>query len=618
MLKVSKGVPIKFFITIFLFIFSLALNADEVKFTKFIDKQLDYTYQMAENNITQETLKDLIKEQELSYSLALDELMANKDRHIKNIKLFNSEIFSLKKIISINKRAGNTYAVLRDEVKIKSYAIIRSQNLMIKNILSALDLPTKGAFKEALNNYITANQLEVQKIDTVSYHEKLNIEANSKTLQKAKENIIEYYAVKDINVDMVNNIYKLESRMYRLNRYSKYHLIHFVVYINSLESVQSVNAVLELYGLTVIKILFIVSLFILIYIFRKFVYVALESYILKVDALDKYSHQILEKLRKPIEIVIIIININMAIYVYNDFSNVEMVSRFFNILYGFFFILMIYKLINTVAKIKLHEIDSDNKKVKNELINVGIKIVNFIILIIGLLIILYFAGVNLTAVLSGLGIGGFAVAFAARDTISNFFGTLSILFSDVFSQGDWIVVEGKEGVVVEIGLRVTTIRTFDNALIAIPNGTFASKDVQNWDRRTLGRRIKMNIGVTYSSKSQDIKNAVSEIRYMLDQHPDIATVNTKYEHTLIQGTKLVSKDDLEGVKKNLLVYLDAFGPSSMNILVYCFTKSVQWDEWLGTKEDVMHNIMEILERNSLEFAFPSMSIYNESESKTQD
>jgi len=192
------------------------------------------------------------------------------------------------------------------------------------------------------------------------------------------------------------------------------------------------------------------------------------------------------------------------------------------------------------------------------------------------------------------------------------------LFSDVFSQGDWIVIDGKEGVVVEIGLRVTTLRTFDNALIAIPNGTFASKDVKNWDRRILGRRIKMKLGIKYNSRSEDIKNAINEIKVMLDQHPLIATVNTKYEHRKSRATRLVSEDDLQGVKKTLLVYLDEFGDSSMNILIYCFTKSVNWEEWLATKEDVMHKIMEIFEKNSLEFAFPSLSIYNESDSKEQD
>jgi len=589
-----------------------------VKYTKFIDNQIQLVYQMGENNITQKSIKDIVIQQELEYELALDELMSNKANYMDIMTLFNAEIFSLNKIISINKRAGNNYAVLRDEVLVKSYRVVRAQRILIKNILLSLDLEDIESFEEALNNYITENQLEVQEIYATDYLDKLNIESGTKTLNQAKENIREFYALKEVNIDMINNIYRLENRMYRLNKYSKYHLIKPVLYINSLKLVQSFNHVLESYGLTIVKILLITVLFILIYAFRKFVYTPLENSVLKIDLLKKYSHQISAKLRKPIDIVIIIININMAIYVFNDFSNIEVVSKFFNMIYGFFFMLIIHKVVNTVASIKLHEIGTAKKKIKNELINVGIKILNFTIIVIGLLIVLFFAGIDLTAVLSGLGIGGLAVAFAAKDTIANFFGTLSILFSDVFSQGDWIVVDGKEGVVVEIGLRVTTIRTFDNALISIPNGTVAVKDVQNWNRRILGRRIKMHLGIKYGSKSEDIRNAVAEIREMLDKHPDIATVNTKYEHALSRSTRLVSKDDLQGVKKTLMVYLDEFGASSMNILVYCFSKSVNWSDWLETKEDVMHKIMEIFEKNSLEFAFPSMSIYNESEFEVKD
>ena len=234
-------------------------------------------------------------------------------------------------------------------------------------------------------------------------------------------------------------------------------------------------------------------------------------------------------------------------------------------------------------------------------------------IIIGLLFILHFAGANLTAVLSGLGIGGFAVALAAKDSLANFFGTLSILFSNVFSQGDWIEIDGKEGVVIEIGLRVTTLRTFDNALVAIPNAILANKYVKNWDKRTLGRRIKMTLGVKYDSSSDDIKRAVDEIRDMLDKHPDIATQNTAFKYETKKRSKLISKDDALGVKKTLLVHLDSFSDSSINIMVYCFSKTTKWNEWLEVKEDVMHKMMEILEKNNLEFAFPSISIYNENQ-----
>ena len=130
----------------------------------------------------------------------------------------------------------------------------------------------------------------------------------------------------------------------------------------------------------------------------------------------------------------------------------------------------------------------------------------------------------------------------------------------------------------------------------------------------------MKLGVKYDSKREDIKNAIVEIREMLAGHPDIATKDTQYEHITRRSgkvAKLVSKDDLEGIKRTLLVYLDEFSDSSINILVYCFSKSVMWEDWLRTKQDVMENIMEILEKNNLEFAFPSLSIYDESKGCNQ-
>jgi MscS family membrane protein len=607
---------VKKLVLLVVFLSSLAFGG--VKYSPFIDSQLEIVYKMNDANITQDEIKELVRRQELAYKGALDDLMAQKQKYIKDLNLYNSEIFSLKKIISINKRAGNTYAVLRDEVQLKSYEAVRNQNIMVKNVLLALDAPDIKSFEKKLDEYIVENQAVFEKIYKKDYTDKLALEPTYKTLRQAQKNIKEFYALREVNSDIINNIYKFENKMYRLNKYSKYHLIKPVVFINSLPIVGGINKILEPYGFTVIKLIFIAIVFLFMYIFRKIIYVTLESYILKIDALNKYSHQILEHIRKPIEVIIIAITVNIAVYIYNDFSNIVLVSRFFNIIYVFLITFVIYKVLNAFAIIKLNEINTQNKKIKNELINVGIKILNFIVIMIGLLFVLYFAGVDLTAVLGGLGIGGFAVAFAAKDTISNFFGTLSILFSDVFSQGDWIVIDGHEGVVVELGLRVTTIRTFDNALIAIPNGTFASKNIKNWDRRKLGRRIKMSIGVKYDSKSVDIKNAVKEIKEMLQNHHDIATHRTKYEHDKIKGAKLVSKDDLEGVKKTLLVYLDEFGESSINILVYCYSKSVIWQEWLETKEDVMHKIMEILDKNSLEFAFPSLSIYNENMKSVDD
>ncbi|MCF6309048.1 MAG: mechanosensitive ion channel family protein [Sulfurimonas sp.] len=380
-------------------------------------------------------------------------------------------------------------------------------------------------------------------------------------------------------------------------------------------NVEIIDNFLTPYGLSILKIAIIFAIFLVIYFIRKVLFDLIHNNISKIQSLKKYSKDILSSIRKLLETMFIVINIELTLYVYYDFNSVGDYGIYFNMLYAFLITFIIYTSLNAIANIKLKEISAEDKKIKNEVINVSIKLLNFFIWIIGLLVILHMAGVELTAVISGLGIGGLAVALASKDSLANFFGTLSILFSDVFSQGDWIEVDGNQGTVVEIGLRVTKLRTFDNAIIAIPNAVLANQDVKNWNKRSLGRRIKMHVGVKYDSKREDIQNAVTEIYNMLDQHSGIATKNTK--HTYSQSNKkiraIVSKDDEEGIKKTLLVYLDEFGDSSINILIYCFSKSVKWQEWLEVKQDVMFNIMEILEKNYLEFAFPSMSLYHENE-----
>lgn len=566
---------------------------------------------MNDSTITQERMQELLEAQELSFQRALENIMSNKQSYLQEKELYAQDILRLKKIIRINKRAGNSHAVLRDEVKLNSYQMLGYQNSMIRKILLALDTSDINTFEVNLNSIIAENQLETQKLTERDYKPFLDIEEDSKTLKEAQENIREFYALVDLNIDVINHLYSFEKRMYRLNKYSKYHLIGTVVSINSTALASTVNPFLERYGLSVVKILFILVLSLIVYFIRTVLYVYAERYFLRTTFLKKYADGIMKKVKKPLAMVIILINIEFALYIYNDFISVELICKSFNVLYSFLFFWLIYRVLNVVADVKMEEIANSNRQIKHEMINLGKKILNFIVIIIGLLFILHFSGANLTAVLSGLGIGGLAVALAAKDSLSNFFGTLSILLSDVYSQGDWIVVEGQEGVVIEIGLRVTTLRTFDNALIAIPNATLANKDVKNWNKRMLGRRIKMSLGITYSSKSEDIKNAVNEIREMLDKHPQIATKNTAHEYNFSSRAKLVSKDDYQGVKKTLLVYLDEFSDSSINILVYCFTKSVVWDEWLTTKEDIMYKIMAILEKNSLEFAFPSLSLYKE-------
>jgi MscS family membrane protein len=582
-------------------------------FSPFIEQQLELIYQMDDVNMTQEKIMKIVQKQERMYSKALDDVLRNKKKFINEHKGYDSEIFALNKIIKVNKRLGNRYAVIRDEVLVKSYKLLNAQDKMIRDILLALDKYNFNDFDKYMNKMFVRNQEYIATLNSVDYNPILEIEDSSRILQDAKQNIKDFYALHEVNADVIKYLSLFEKRMYGLNKYSKYDLIDVVMAINDNPVVKNVNKIILPYGLSVIKLIFIFLVFFFMYLVRKYLYKSIELYMYNIKSLSKYSTDILNSISKPIEFIIILINIELIIYIYNDFTGAGEFGKFFNIAYTVFVTYIIYRVLNIISSIKIHEIHTDKKNIKSEVINLAIKITNFIIMIIGLLVVLHFAGANLTAVLSGLGIGGFAVALAAKDSLANFFGTLSILLSDVFSQGDWIVVDGQEGTVVEIGLRVTTLRTFDNAIIAIPNSILANKDVKNWNKRSLGRRIKMKVGVKYDSKYQDIQKAVDEIREMLKQHPKIATADTKYDYNTKRSAKLVSKEEELGIKKNLLVYLDSFSDSSMDILIYCFSKSTDWVKWLEVKEEVMYEIIKILEKNNLEFAFPSMSIYHENE-----
>ena len=589
--------------------FSLFANKE---FTPFVQAQLKIIKQMEKNNITQEEMLNLVEEQETMYLNGINNILSDKQGYLNYARMYKSDIFALRKVKNLNKRLGNDYAVLRDEVLIKTYMVLDAQTKMIQKLLKALNDKTFDEYQEFSSNAFAQNQIDISNINNVDYMQYLKLDVASGPLDKAKQNIKDYYGIIELNHDMIKYISFYDKKMYGLNEYAKYGLLGPVMKINNAEITKSINEGLELVGLNIVKILFMLLITAFIYIISKYLYKIIENLIQRIKFIQKYSTEILRSIKKIVEFTLYVINAELVFYTYNDFTSSEIVSMLFGMSYSILFALVVYKVINTVASIKISHIDHQTSSVKSEIINVGIKIVNFIIFILGFLLVLHSAGVNLTAVLSGLGIGGFAVALAAKDSLANFFGTLSILLSDTFSQGDWIVADGAEGTVVEIGLRVTTIRTFDNALISVPNANLANADIKNWNKRKLGRRIKMSLGIKYDSKSSDIKNAVEQIREMLIHHPGIATTDTKIDVNNKHGAKMISREDSHGIKKTLLVYLDSFNDSSINILVYCFSKTVNWAEWLEVKEDVMHKMMEIFEKNNLEFAFPSMSLYKES------
>ena len=581
------------------------------KYNPWIEQQMKLIDQInQEGNITQQQLKVLVKKRDKLYTKALESILLNRNLLDSYPKHYDKQIFTLKKMIAINKRRGNEEAVLRDEVQLKIYELLKLQNRMVQRIFQALEDHSLAAFERKMYEIFSQSQGEIDKLDDQRerYKKILAKKPKNRIQRQLQQNIREFYAIKEINFDILRHFSESANRVYRLYQYARFNLLRPVLYINHHKSVHRIDEVLKPYGLSVVKLLFMAVVSLIILFIRKVLLGMVERTLLHTKLFGQYVEEVLSDIRAPLSWLLLIINLELLLFIYYDFSTLDTTRKFFNVLYALLVTFIVYQTLNSIARVKLEHIGQRKQAIKNELFNLTVKIVNFIVIIIGLLFALHFAGVNLTAVLSGLGIGGFAVALAARESLSNFFGTVSILMSEVFSQGDWIEADGKEGNVVEIGLRVTTIRTFDNALIAIPNATLANKEVKNWSKRLLGRRIKMKLSLRYDSKREDLQNAVEEIRVMLREHPGIATEKTAYQDRRHKSAKLVSKEDELGVKRTLLVYLDSFSDASIDILVYAFSKSTVWHEWLEIKEDVMYKIMEIIERNDLSFAFPTITI----------
>ena len=213
------------------------------------------------------------------------------------------------------------------------------------------------------------------------------------------------------------------------------------------------------------------------------------------------------------------------------------------------------------------------------------KLLRISVIIIGVLVVLQSLGYSISGVLAFGGVGGIAVGFAARDLLANFFGGLMIYMDRPFNVGEWIRSPDKEieGTVEKIGWRLTTIRTFDKRPLYIPNSIFNNISVENPSRMS-NRRIKETIGIRYDDLSK-MEKIINDVRKMLKEHADIDTTKT------------------------LIVNFNEFAPSSLDFFIYTFTKTTDWIRYHEIKQDILLNIINIVESNGAECAFPTSTLH---------
>ena len=219
-----------------------------------------------------------------------------------------------------------------------------------------------------------------------------------------------------------------------------------------------------------------------------------------------------------------------------------------------------------------------------------VKIIKMLIAFIGIAAVLELWGIQVGPILAGLGLFGVAVALGAQDLFKNLIAGLLIIAEQRFNKGDWIRVDGVvEGTVEQIGFRSTMVRRFDKAPVFVPNAMLSDNAVTNFTAMT-HRRIYWNIGVEYST-------SIEQLRTIRDQIE----------------TYIFTTDDFADAKDvATFVRIDRFSDSSIDIMLYCFTNTTQWGEWLVIKEQLAYAVKDIVERAGTSFAFPSQSLYVES------
>jgi MscS family membrane protein len=218
-----------------------------------------------------------------------------------------------------------------------------------------------------------------------------------------------------------------------------------------------------------------------------------------------------------------------------------------------------------------------------------IKALKVAFVLIGAAAVLESWEISVAPIIASLGILGVAIALGAQDLMRNLIAGLLILVEKRFNKGDWVLVDGVcEGTVEKIGFRSTLVRRFDKALVQVPNTALSDNAVTNFTAMTY-RRIYWAIGVEYRTS----KDQLAEIRGGIEQwilaHPGFA----------------------KPPEVPTFVRIDSFGASSIDIMVYCFTVSTVWGDWLKLKEELAFAIKDIVEKAGTGFAFPSRSLYVE-------
>lgn len=279
-------------------------------------------------------------------------------------------------------------------------------------------------------------------------------------------------------------------------------------------------------------------------------------------------------------------------YVCLDFLDIEgNVYKVLNVILQILLSINIIRLFYDLMKAFTEYIEIIAKQNKNDflvdaqIIPLASRTARILVVILGSLLALQNLGVNVMSVLAGLGVGGLALALAAKDTAANLFGSIMIFLDRPFKLGDTVIVGGIEGDVEEIGFRCTRIRTFYDSVVSIPNSEVANSKIDNMGLRRY-RRTNTTIGLTYDTPPEKIE-------------------------AFLEGMKNILRNNDLVVQDRIHVIFKGFGNSSLDILLNYFATVTEWGQDMILRQNIYLEIINLAKELNVSFAFPTQTLHIE-------
>ena len=339
----------------------------------------------------------------------------------------------------------------------------------------------------------------------------------------------------------------------------------------------------EFYGNSILNWAIAVGILILSFVVVKMLYWIFSNVIRRLTSKTKTNLDdvLIDKLEKPLTYLVLILGYWISIHYLVFKEEVELVLE--NTAY-FLLVIDVTAILSRIVDALITEIimpisEKSDSSFDNQLIPVIQKGVRSIIWILGIIIGLDNIGFDITAMIAGLGIGGLALALAAQDSVKNIFAGIMIFLDKPFRIKDRIQVDGFDGIVEEVGLRSTRLRTLEGRIVTIPNSRFTDNSVTNvTSQPTL--KVKLNLGLIYDTDEVQMQKAIDILE------------------DIVKNQEAITDDYAAG--------FNGFGDFSLNILFIYYVKPDS--HWLDTQTLVNKEILRRFNKEGLEFAFPTQTI----------